>query len=83
MYLQSFFTSLSLTQFLTFLLTLFLFVLNCIFKKRELVDLATVSDQEIKSDDVVYMMFTKDNGGWEELSADTLVSFGGSDGAET
>ena len=47
-------------------------------KKRELVDLATVSDQEIHNDDVVYMVFAKEGagGGWEELQADTLVQFG-------
>lgn len=31
-------------------------------KKRELVDLATVSDQEIKNDEVVFMIFSEDNG---------------------
>ena len=43
-------------------------------KRRELVDLATVSDQEIKNDDVVYMCFPKENGGgFEEPNADVLA----------
>ena len=51
--------------------------LMCYMQKRELLDLATVSDQEIKNDDVVYMVFTKETGGgWEELHVDTLVAFG-------
>ena len=38
--------------------------------------MATVSDQEVKNDDVVYMVFAKETGtGWEELQVDTLVSF--------
>ena len=46
-------------------------------KKRELVDMATVSDQEIKNDDVIYMVFAKEGtGGWEELQVDTLLPFG-------
>ncbi len=46
-------------------------------QKRELVDLATISDQEIQNDDVVYMVFAKDSGaGWEELQADVLAPFG-------
>ncbi|KAJ1421418.1 hypothetical protein B484DRAFT_364536 [Ochromonadaceae sp. CCMP2298] len=46
-------------------------------KKKELMDLATVSDQEIKTDDVVYMVFQKETGaGWEELQADVFTSFG-------
>jgi hypothetical protein len=45
-------------------------------QKRELVDAATVSDQEIKADDVVYMVFQREGGGgWEELHADPLVAF--------
>jgi hypothetical protein len=47
----------------------------CYVQKRELLDLATVSDQEIKNDDVVYMVFQKETGsGWEDLQVDTLVS---------
>lgn len=43
-------------------------------KKRELVDLATISDQEIKNDDVVYFLFPKEAGsGWEEINVETLV----------
>mmetsp|Transcript_25815 Transcript_25815/g.43066 ORF Transcript_25815/g.43066 Transcript_25815/m.43066 type:complete len:115 (-) Transcript_25815:124-468(-) len=46
-------------------------------KKKELMDLATVSDQEIKTDDVVYMVFQKESGtGWEELQADVFTMFG-------
>ena len=46
-------------------------------QKREFVDLATVSDQEVRNDDVLYMVFPKETGsGWEELQADTLVPFG-------
>eukprot|EP01031_Cornospumella_fuschlensis_P031410 gene31410-37968_t len=46
-------------------------------KKKELVDLATVSDQEVKSDDIVYMVFAKEvGGGWEELQVDNLSAFG-------
>lgn len=49
-------------------------------KRRELVDMATVSDQEIKNDDIVYMCFPKENGsGFEEVSADSLAALGGSD----
>lgn len=40
-------------------------------------DLASVSDQEIKSDDVVYMVFAKESGGgWEELQVDNISTFG-------
>lgn len=40
-------------------------------------DLATVSDQEIKNDDIVYMVFMKETGGgWEELQVDTISPFG-------
>ena len=43
-------------------------------KKRELLDLATISDQEIKTDDVIYMVFQKETGGgWEDIQVDTLV----------
>eukprot|EP01039_Chlorochromonas_danica_P011293 gene11293-12598_t len=46
-------------------------------KKRELVDLATVSDQEVKNDDILYMVFAKEvGGGWEDLQVDQLASFG-------
>eukprot|EP01041_Mallomonas_annulata_P000706 gene706-1358_t len=48
---------------------------NC--KKKELVDLATVSDQEIKNDDVIYMVFLKESGtGWEDLQVDSFLPFG-------
>jgi hypothetical protein len=34
-----------------------------------------VSDQEVKNDDVVYMVFQKETGtGWEDLQVDTFVS---------
>ena len=42
-------------------------------KKRELVDLATVSDQDIKTDDIVYMVFMKPSGGFEEISVEELT----------
>jgi len=46
-------------------------------KKRELVDLATVSDQEIKSDDIIYMCFPKEgSAGFEEISVEQFVAFG-------
>ncbi len=45
-------------------------------------DLASVSDQEIKSDDIVYMVFAKESGGgWEELQVDNISSFGTGDEA--
>lgn len=45
-------------------------------------DLASVSDQEIKSDDIVYMVFAKESGGgWEELQVDNISNFGGGDEA--
>lgn len=50
-------------------------------QKRELLDLATVSDQEIKNDEVVYMIFGRDGGGgWEDLQVDTLTPLGYEDG---
>ena len=46
-------------------------------QKRELLDLATVSDQEIKDDEVVYMIFGREGGGgWEDLQVDTLMPLG-------
>lgn len=42
-------------------------------KKRELLDLATISDQEIKNDDIIYYVFTKDSGGWEDINCEQLV----------
>lgn len=46
-------------------------------KKKELLDLATVSDQEIKNDDVLYLVFAKENGGgFEELVVETLARYG-------
>ena len=48
-----------------------------LLQKRELLDLATVSDQEIKDDEVVYMIFAREGGGgWEELQVDTLMPLG-------
>ncbi len=39
--------------------------------------MATVSDQEIKTDDIVYMIFAKETGGgWEELQVDHISAFG-------
>eukprot|EP01036_Dinobryon_divergens_P025872 gene25872-34461_t len=46
-------------------------------KKRELVDFASVSDQEVQNDDVVYMVFSKENGvGFEDIQVDALTPFG-------
>lgn len=41
-------------------------------------DLATISDQEVQNDDVVYMVFMKETpgGGWEDIQADVFTSFG-------
>lgn len=36
-------------------------------------DFATVSDQDIKNDDIVYMVFQKHAGDFEEIEAETLV----------
>lgn len=45
-------------------------------KKKELVDLATLSDQEIKNDDVIYMIFIKENGsGWEEVHVEEFNNY--------
>ena len=50
---------------------------NSVMQKRELVDLATVSDMEIKSDDIAYMCFPKEHGGgFEDPSADILAPMG-------
>lgn len=39
--------------------------------------MATISDQEVHNDDIVYMVFAKENGiGWEELQADVFTMFG-------
>jgi hypothetical protein len=41
------------------------------------VDFASVSDQEVQNDDVVYMVFTKENGvGFEDIQVDVLTPFG-------
>ena len=41
-----------------------------------------MSDQEIKNDDVIYMVFMKEGaGGWEELQVDQLLPFGDGDQA--
>ena len=51
--------------------------LSRLYQKRELLDLATVSDQEIKDDEVVYMIFGREGGGgWEDLQVDTLMPLG-------
>ncbi len=36
-------------------------------------DAGSIADHEIKNDDLVYMCFMKDTGGWEEPSADSLA----------
>lgn len=51
-----------------------------LMKKKELVDLATISDQEINNDDIVYMLLTKENGvGWEELQVEVFNNFNSED----
>jgi len=41
------------------------------------VDAATISDQEIKNDDIVYMIFAKETGGgFEELQVDSFAAIG-------
>ena len=46
-------------------------------QKKELVDLATISDQEIKNDEVIYMVFAKESGGgWEDLQVEALLPYG-------
>ena len=36
-----------------------------------------MSDQEIKNDDVIYMVFAKETGaGWEELQVETFTPYG-------
>jgi hypothetical protein len=37
--------------------------------------MATVSDQEVKNDDILYFIFAKESGGWEELQVDSLTRF--------
>jgi len=38
--------------------------------------MASVSDQEIHNDDIVYMVFAKETGGgWEELQVDVFAAF--------
>ncbi len=40
-------------------------------------DGGSISDQEIHSDDIVYMVFMKESGGgWEDIQADALVPLG-------
>ena len=52
------------------------------FQKKELVDLASISDQEIKNDDIVYMVLAKEvGGGWEELQVDSYTSFSAEEGS--
>lgn len=47
-----------------------------IFQKRELLDMATVSDQEVKNDDILYFLFTKDSGGgWEDIQVESFSTF--------
>jgi hypothetical protein len=44
--------------------------------------MATVSDQEIHNDDVVYMVFAKETGGgWEELQVDVFTSLNNEEAA--
>ncbi len=49
-------------------------------KKKEFVDAATVSDQEIKNDDIIYMVFAKETGGgFEDIQVDNLLPIGAED----
>ena len=48
----------------------------CLTQKKEMLDMATISDQEIKNDDVLFLVFAKGSGGWEELQVDVLAPFG-------
>lgn len=50
--------------------------MTCLSQRRELLDMATVSDQEVKNDDILYFIFAKESGGWEDLQVDTLTRFG-------
>ena len=55
----------------------FIYVCVYISQKRELLDLATVSDQEVRNDDIIYMTFAKESGGgYEDIQVDMLVPFG-------
>lgn len=39
--------------------------------------MATISDQEIKNEDIVYMVFVKESGsGFEDINVENLVPFG-------
>ena len=39
--------------------------------------MATISDQEIKNDEVIYMVFGREGGGgWEDLQVEALLPFG-------
>ena len=51
-------------------------------KKKELVDLATVSDQEVKNDDIIYFCLMKPSGGFEDIAVEELTPFGGDTGEE-
>jgi hypothetical protein len=52
------------------------FYTNIYKQKRELLDMATVSDQEVKNDDILYFLFTKDSGGgWEEIQVEAFSTF--------
>jgi hypothetical protein len=36
---------------------------------------------EVKNDDIVYYVFSKNSGGWEEVEVENLVQFGEDPGA--
>jgi len=44
--------------------------------------MATVSDQEIKNDDIIYMCLQKPSGGFEDIQVDHLAPFGDADEEE-
>ena len=38
--------------------------------------MATVSDQEVKNDDILYFLFTKEgSGGWEDIQVESFSHF--------
>ena len=42
-------------------------------RRKEFADLATVSDQGLQSDDVVFFVLQKESGGWEEVAEHLLA----------
>jgi hypothetical protein len=42
-------------------------------QKKEYLDMATISDQEIRDDAVVYMVFLKETGGFEDIAIEKML----------